>query len=42
MSFLKSSFIINRCDFKSESYFSGVSGYPGFAVVGELVSDDAK
>jgi hypothetical protein len=31
-----------RCDFKSESCFSGVLGYPGLAVVGELGSDDAK
>jgi hypothetical protein len=31
-----------RCDFKSESCFSGVLGYPGLAVVEELGSDDAK
>jgi hypothetical protein len=31
-----------RCDFKSESCFSGVLRYPGLAVVGELGSDDAK
>ena len=42
MSFLKSSIIIIRCDFKSEFCFSGVLGYPGPTVVGELVSDDAK
>jgi hypothetical protein len=42
MSFLKSSIIIMRCDFTSESLFSGVLGYPGYAVVGELGSDDAK
>ena len=30
-----------RYDFKSESCFSGVLGYPGLAVVGELGSDDA-
>jgi hypothetical protein len=42
MSFLKSSIIIMRFDFKSQSYFSGVLGYPGLAVVGELGSDDAK
>ena len=42
MSFLKSSIIIMRYDFKSESCFSGVLGYPGLAVVGELGSDDAK
>jgi hypothetical protein len=28
--------------FKSESCFSGVLGYPGLAVVGELSYDDAK
>jgi hypothetical protein len=42
MSFLKSSIIIMRCYFKSESCFSSVFGYPGLAVVGELGSDDAK
>ena len=42
MSFLKSPIIIMRCDFKSESCFSGVLELPGFALVGELVSDDAK
>jgi hypothetical protein len=31
-----------RCDFKSESCFSGVLGYPGLAVVGVLNSDDAQ
>jgi hypothetical protein len=31
-----------RSDFKSESLFSGVLGYPGLAVVGELGSDDAN
>jgi len=30
------------CDFKSKSCFSGVLGYLGLAVVGELGSDDAK
>jgi hypothetical protein len=30
-----------KCDFKSESCFSGVLGYQGLAVVGELGSDDA-
>jgi hypothetical protein len=34
--FLKSSIIFMRWDFKSESQFSGVLGYPGFAVMGEL------
>ena len=40
MSLLKS-FIIMRYDFKSDSCFSGVLGYPGLAVVGELGSNDA-
>jgi|AATE01.1.fsa_nt_gi hypothetical protein len=31
-----------RCDFKSESCFSGVLGYSGLTVVGELGSDYAK
>ena len=30
-----------RYDFKSESYFSGVLGYPGLAIVGVLGSYDA-
>ena len=42
MSFLKSSIIIIRCDFKIESCFSSALGYPRLAVVGELGSDDAK
>jgi hypothetical protein len=42
MFFLKSSIIIMRSDFRSESYFSGVLGYPGLAMVGELGSDDAR
>jgi hypothetical protein len=42
MSLLKFSIIIMRCDFKSESCFSGVLGYPGLAVVGELDSYVAK
>ena len=42
MSFLMSSIIIMRCDLKSESCFSGVLGFPVFAVVGELGSGDAK
>lgn len=42
MSFLKSSINIMRSDFISTSCFSGVLGYPGLAVVGELGSDDAK
>jgi hypothetical protein len=42
MFFLKSSIIIMRCDFKSDICFSGVMVYPGFAVVGELGSTDAK
>ena len=42
MSFLKSSIIFMRSDFRSESCFSGVMVYPGFAMMGELGSDDAK
>ena len=42
MSFFTSSIIIMRCDFKIESCFSSVLGYPRLAVVGELGSDDAK
>jgi hypothetical protein len=40
MSFLKSCIIIMRCDFKPESCFSGVLGYPALTIVGELCSDD--
>jgi hypothetical protein len=42
MSSLKSSIIIVRCDFKSESCFSGVLEYLGLAVVGEQGSDHVK
>lgn len=42
MSFLKSSNIIMSCDFKSKCCFSGVLGYPGLAVMGELDSDNAR
>ena len=42
MSFLKSSTSIMKYDFKSESCFLGVLGYPGLAVVGKLRSDDAE
>ena len=42
MPFLKSSTSIMRYDFKSESYFLGVLGYPGLIVLGILDSDDAK
>ena len=31
-----------RYDFKSESCFLGVSGYPGLSVVGVLGSDDGE
>jgi hypothetical protein len=31
-----------KCDFKSESCFSGVLGYSGLALVRELGSDDDK
>jgi hypothetical protein len=41
MSFLSYSIITMRCDFKSESFYSCVLGYPGLAVVGELHSGDA-
>jgi hypothetical protein len=40
MFFLKSS--IMKSDFKSESCFSSVAGYPGLAMVRELGSDDAS
>jgi hypothetical protein len=36
MPFLKSSISIMRYDFKSESSFSDMLGYPGLAVVGVL------
>ena len=45
MSFLKSSIIIMRSDFRSKSFFFffyGVMMYPGLAMVGEFDSDDAK
>jgi hypothetical protein len=42
MSFLMSSIIIMRNDFRSEYCFSGVMVFPGLAMVGELGSDDAK
>jgi hypothetical protein len=42
MSFLKSSISIMRYDFKYESCFSSVLGYPGLTVVGVLGSDDVK
>ena len=42
MSFLKTSIIILRSDFRYISCFSGVMVYPGLAMVGELGSDDAK
>jgi hypothetical protein len=42
MPFLKSSTSIIRYDFKSESCFSGVLGYPGLAEVGLLGSDDGE
>ena len=41
MSFLKPSISIMRYDFKFNSCFSGVLGYLGLAVVGELGSDVA-
>ena len=42
MSFLKSFIIIIRYDFKPESCFSGVLGYAGLAVIGELDFEDVK
>ena len=42
MSFLKSSIIIMRRDFRSESCFSGVMVCPGLAMLGKMGSDDAK
>ena len=42
MSFLTFSLRIIRCDFKSESCFSGVLDYPQLALVGKLGSDDAR
>jgi hypothetical protein len=42
LSFLKSFILFMRWDFRSECSFSGVLGYPGLVVVGELDSDDAK
>ena len=40
--FLMSSTSIMRYDFKSQSCFSGVLGYPGLAEVGVLGSDDGE
>jgi len=31
-----------KCDFKSRSCLYGMFGYPAFALVGDLGSDDAK
>jgi hypothetical protein len=42
MYFLKSYVITMKCDFKYKSSFSGMLVYPGFAVVGQLGSDDTK
>jgi hypothetical protein len=42
MLFLKSSTSIMRYDIKSESYFSGVLGYPGLIVVCVLGSYHAE
>jgi hypothetical protein len=42
MSFLKSPIIFMKWEFRSEFWFIGVLGYPGFAVVRELGSDVAK
>jgi hypothetical protein len=40
--FLMSSTSIKRYDFKSESCFSGVLGYPGLDEAGVLLSDDGE
>jgi hypothetical protein len=42
LSFLKSSIIIMRSDFRTESGFSHVLGYPWHAVLEKLDSDDTK
>jgi hypothetical protein len=42
MSFLKSSIIIMRRDFRSKSCFSGVIMYPRLVMVGDLCCDDAR
>jgi hypothetical protein len=42
ISSLKASITFMRSDFRSESCFSGVLGFPGLAVVGELGSDGVK
>jgi hypothetical protein len=42
MPVLRSSIHIMRYDFKSESPFSGMLGYPGLSVLGVLGSDDAE
>ena len=42
MSSLRFSIIFTRLDFRLESCFSGVLGYPGLPVVGKLGSDGAK
>jgi hypothetical protein len=42
LSSLRFSIIFVRWDFRSESYFSGMLGYPGFAVVGKLGSESAN
>ena len=42
MSLLKPYIIFMRWDFKPDSCFSSVLGYPGHAVVGELASYVAK
>jgi hypothetical protein len=42
LSSVSSILLVMLYDFKSESCFSGLLGYPGLAVVGVLGSDDAK
>jgi hypothetical protein len=42
MPLLKSSIIVMRSDFRSESCFAGMMVYPGLAMVEEFGSYDAK
>ena len=42
MSSLRSFITFTRWDFRSDSWFSGVLGYPGLAVVGHLGYDDSN
>ena len=42
MFYLKSSLITINCGLKSKSFLSGMLGYPGLAVLGEVGSYYAK